>query len=161
MHSQLQLYGSRRSNADQQYVSFSVQGGCLLHAQDPESLTERLDLLLPFLDALVVGDARVDAARLELVVVGERSVELPLSRKAVLVRVVEVRLLRNLGLLLVVEVRLLDGLVLGALGHEAAVLLGRRVLGGAGLGLELREVALDDLEHADDSARLTAHARVR
>merc|ERR1719197_533844 len=57
----------------------------LFHAQDPESLTERLNLLLASRNAIVVSDARVDAARLELVVVGERSVELPLGRKAVLV----------------------------------------------------------------------------
>merc|ERR1719171_535744 len=138
-----------------------LRGGCLLHAQDPESLTKRLDLLLPFRNALVVSDARVDAARLELVVVGERGVELPLGGEAVLIRVVEVRLLRDLGLLLVVKVRFLDGLVLGALGHEAAVFLRRGVLRGTCLRLKLGEVALDYLEHADDSGGLTAHTRVR
>mmetsp|Transcript_18824 Transcript_18824/g.65617 ORF Transcript_18824/g.65617 Transcript_18824/m.65617 type:complete len:219 (+) Transcript_18824:320-976(+) len=52
--------------------------------------------------------------------------------------------------------------LLGRLGHihEGVVLRGRGLLGGLGLRLEPGEVALDDLEHADDTARAALHALV-
>merc|ERR1719424_1235630 len=58
----------------------------LISAQDLQGLLQRLDLVLAALHAFAVAYASVDAARLELVVVLERCIELGLRGLQVLPR---------------------------------------------------------------------------
>merc|ERR1719313_396378 len=133
----------------------------ILAVEDAKRLLERLDLLLAACDTVLVAHARIHAGRLQLLVVRESRVEL-------LLRALKVRLLRGQRALLV---RLLRRLVLhvlhvrravhSRLRRELVVRLLRLRLSGLRVRLEAREVALDHLEHAHDTAVLRLHALVR
>merc|ERR1719198_2153947 len=82
----------------------------VLPTQDLQRLLQGLDLLLAHLHALLVAEAGVHAARLELLVVRQGRVELLLRGLEVRLRGHEVRLGRGLVLALVLEVHVLHGL---------------------------------------------------
>merc|ERR550537_1349590 len=105
-------------------------------------------------DALLVAHARIHAARLELVVVRERGIELALRALEVLLRRRELPVLARLELLLVVGLGRLRGAVDGAVRGEGLVLLRGALLRCGRVALEAREVRRDHLEHADDAAAL-------
>merc|ERR1719263_348410 len=75
----------------------------VLAGKDLERLLEGLDLGLPALDALLVAHSRVHAARLELLVVRKRGIQLTLRTLEVLVRRRQLTILARLELLLVVN----------------------------------------------------------
>merc|ERR1719379_2482820 len=126
----------------------------ILAGEDLKRLLQGLDLGLATRDALFVAHARVDAARLQLVVVGQRRVQLPLRTLEVFLGHLQLRVLPRLELLLVVGLRSHRRLVHAAVRHEGLVLRGSAVLLRRGLALEAREVRSDHLEHADNAATL-------
>merc|ERR1719336_469640 len=108
----------------------------VLTVQDLERLLQRLDFFLSPRHPVVVADTRINARRLQLVVIRQRSVQL-------LLRALQVRLLKHQSLLLIL---LLRGLVLDVghlcslvdlrVGHELIVLLLSRGLGSLGIRLQ-------------------------
>merc|ERR1719331_939120 len=127
----------------------------ILAGEDLERLLERLDLGLAARHALLVAHARVNAARLELVVVSERSVKLSLSSLEVLLRRGELPVLARLQLLLVVGLRRLRRAIHGRIGHERLVLLRGALLRRSRVALEACEVRSNHLKHANNAAALS------
>merc|ERR1719482_831168 len=133
----------------------------ILAIEDAQGLLKRLDLLLTTSHAVLVGNAGVDARRLQLVIIGKCRVKL-------LLRALQVRLLRRQGALLV---NLLRRLVLDVLGVRRAVhrrlaaeLVVRTLslsLRRFGVSLQTSEVRRNNLEHAQDAAVLRLHALIR
>merc|ERR1719313_2148916 len=132
----------------------------ILAGEDLKRLLQGLDLGLATRDALFVAHARINAARLQLVVVRQRRVQLPLRALEVFLGHLQLGVLPRLELLLVVGLRSHRRLVHAAVRHEGLVLRGGAVLLRRGLALEAREVRSDHLEHADNAATLGPHALV-
>merc|ERR1719271_1647063 len=135
----------------------------ILAREDLKRLPQGLDLGLAASHALLVVHARVHAARLQLVVVRQRRVQLPLRTLKVALRRRELSVLPRLELALVVSVRSLRRTVHAAVIHESLVLRRSAIFLRGRLTFEAREVGSDHLEHANDTAALrllTLEARV-
>merc|ERR550537_429950 len=112
----------------------------VLAIEDAEGLLQGFDLFLPAGDTILVAHTCINTRWLELLVVGQGSIEL-------LLRAIKVRLLLLEGLLLVLllarlvlDVLRLLRLVNRGVGHELVILLLRLSLCSACLRLEASEV---------------------
>merc|ERR1719456_742011 len=127
--------------------SLLQERGEVLAIENPESLLQRFDLLLPLCHPVLVGVARLDALGLQLRVIfhGARKLLLRTSQIGALVR--QGSLLVGLLGGLVVDVAGLRGLVhLGVTAELSELLRGLLLLRGC-LRLEARKVRRDHLNH--------------
>merc|ERR1719213_747240 len=138
-----------------------LQESNVLTVQDAERLLQGLDLHLAASHAILVTDAGVHAARLELVIVRQ-------SRVKLLLCALEVGLLRRQSTLLVDLLRRLVLNILRVLrtvhrrlARELVERILRLCLSRLSVGLEASEVRRNHLEHPEHAAVLRLHALVR
>merc|ERR1719428_867826 len=132
----------------------------VLTVEDAEGLLQRLDLLLPPRDTILIADTGINTRGLELLIVRKSSVKLLLRAIEVCLLLLKRLLLVLLLARLVLNVLRLLSLVNRGITHEFVVLLLSFCLCSACLGLKTCKVRLDDLNHANHTTILRTHALV-
>mmetsp|Transcript_7538 Transcript_7538/g.21083 ORF Transcript_7538/g.21083 Transcript_7538/m.21083 type:complete len:383 (+) Transcript_7538:80-1228(+) len=119
--------------------------------EELQGLLQRVDLGLAGARALLEGLALVDALRHELLVVAVCSQQLILCGLRVRGVSLQLGLRRDLVGLIHLSLLQLHRFVLVGLDHEALISLGGGSLRGLGVGLEVGEIGLDDLQESEDA----------
>merc|ERR1719428_2195612 len=132
----------------------------VLTVEDAEGLLQRLNLLLPPRDAILIADTSINTRGLELLIVRKSSIKLLLRAIKISLLLLQCLLLILLLTRLVLNVLRLLGLVNRGVTHELVILLLRLGLSSARLRLQTCKVRLDHLNHANNATVLCPHALV-